>query len=239
MSTAHNSAARDDVAIVVLMPGDPLRAKYIAETYLTDVIQFNAVRNMLGYTGTYKGKRVSVMGSGMGCASMGIYAHELFNKYDVDVILRAGSCGAYSEQLDLQDILVVESSWSQSTFASTYSGYKQDIVYPDKELYNRILQYIKESKIPFKKGRIHTSDCFYYKVKEDLSDIRDQKKCLAVDMESFALFHVGNEAGKKAASILTVSDHSLKKERLSVEERERNFNQMIEIALEVLLQYAE
>ena len=83
MSTAHNSAARDDVAIVVLMPGDPLRAKYIAETYLTDVIQFNAVRNMLGYTGTYKGKRVSVMGSGMGCASMGIYAHELFNKYDV------------------------------------------------------------------------------------------------------------------------------------------------------------
>lgn len=238
MATAHNSASKEDIAKVVLMPGDPLRAKYIAEHYLKNSIQFNQVRNMFGYTGYYKGKRISVMGSGMGCASMGIYAHEMFYKYDVDVILRAGSCGAYSNVLDLQDVFVVDSSWSQSTFAHTYSGYEEDVVYPDKDVYSTIIDCAKEHGVICKKGRIHTSDCFYYKVKEDLSEIRDQKGCLGVDMESFALFHVAKEANKKCASILTVSDHSLKKEKLSAEERERNFDQMIQIALDTLVQYA-
>ncbi len=237
MATAHNSASKEEIAKAVLMPGDPLRAKYIAEQYLKDSVQFNQVRNMFGYTGYYKGKRLSVMGSGMGCASIGIYAHEMFHKYDVDVILRAGSCGAYSNLLDLNDILVVDSSWSQSTFAHTYSGYKGNIAYPDTELYKSIVENAQKHGIRCKEGRIHTSDCFYYRVKEDLSDIRDHKGCLGVDMESFALFHVAKEAKKKSASILTVSDHSLKKEKLSVEEREKNFDKMIQIALDTLLQY--
>lgn len=238
MVTAHNAADVKDIANVVLMPGDPLRAKYIADTYLEDVVLFNEVRNMYGYTGTYRGKRISVMGSGMGCGSMGIYSHELFNKYDVDVILRVGSCGAYTTQLNLLDVLVVDSSWSESTYANTYSGVERDIVYPDHELCNYIQEVAHEHQVSIKVGRIHTSDCFYHKQKEDFALIVNQKNCVGVDMESFALFHNAAEANKKAATLLTVSDHCITKEKASSEAREQNFNDMIQLALLSVLKFA-
>ena len=236
MATAHNKANLGDIAKVVLMPGDPLRAKFIANTYLDDVVQFNDVRNMFGYTGIYKGTKISVLGSGMGCGSMGIYSHELYNKYDVDCILRIGSCGAYSTELDLLDVFLAESVYSESTYAHTYSGENLHIVESDVLLNHRIRECAKEKGIDLKMGRLHTSDCFYHKVKEDLHDLVDVKQCQCVDMESFALFHNAKVAGKKAATLLTVSDHTIKKERISSEERESSFHTMIELALSSIIQ---
>lgn len=233
MATVHNSADKDQIASVVLMPGDPYRARYIAQKFLTDAVLVNEIRGMLAYTGKYKGKEVTVMGSGMGCGSMGIYSHELFNKYDVDCIVRAGSCGAYTMDLDLKDIFIPDSCWSQSTYANTYSGYEKDIVEPDPELWKALCKHAKV----YKTGRLHTSDCFYYKKKEDKDLICDQKHCLAVDMESFALLHNAAQANKKAATILTVSDHPLKKEKLTAQEREQNFDSMIHIALDTLVSF--
>ena len=182
---------------------------------------------------------MTVMGSGMGCGSMGIYSHELFNKYDCEVIVRAGSCGAYAPDLQLKEIIVEDSCYSESTYARTYSGYEGSIVYPDEELSNRLYAQAQQHGALCRKGRMHTSDCFYYKKKEDLEDLCGRKGCLGVDMESFALLHNAAVAGKKAAVLLTVSDHPQRKEKLSREERERSFDEMIEIALDTLWTYAE
>ncbi|MGX8833313.1 purine-nucleoside phosphorylase [Amedibacillus sp. YH-ame6] len=239
MASAHNRADAKDIANVVLMPGDPLRAKYIAETYLKDVIQFNDIRNMLGFSGTYRGKRISVMGSGMGCGSMGIYAHELYHKYDVDIILRIGSCGAYSTQLQMLDVFLAQSAYSESTYASTYSGENLHIVESEPQLNEHIITCAKEHQFPLKIGRVHTSDCFYHKVKEDLVDLVEHKGCLCVDMESFALFHIAHCAGKQAATLLTVSDHSITKEKVSAQAREQRFDTMMTLALGSIIEYAK
>ena len=161
MGTIHIEANREDIAKIVLMPGDPLRAQFIAENYLEDAVQINKVRNMFGFTGYYKGIRVTVMSSGMGGPSMGIYSHELFNKYDVDAIIRIGSTGAYSEKLNMHDVMLVESSWSQSTYAKTYSGYEEDVVYPNSELNSLIKEVSDNLNISIKTGRIHSTDAFY------------------------------------------------------------------------------
>ena len=238
MATVHNKASKEEVASVVLMPGDPLRARYIAEKYLQDPALINDVRGMFAYTGLYRGKRITVMASGMGCGSMGIYSHELFNKYDVDIIIRTGSCGAYTMDLALKDLFIPDSCWSQSAYANIYSGSTDDIVYPDPELWADLWESAQQKQLAHKKGRLHTSDCFYYKKKEDKQLICEEKKCLAVDMESFALFHTAAFTDKKAATLLTVSDLPARKEKLSSEERERSFDEMIEIALDVLWKYA-
>lgn len=163
MATAHNKALQEDIAKAVLMPGDPLRARYIAEKFLDQAVLVNDVRNMFGYTGMYKGKRITVMGSGMGCGSMGIYSHELFNKYGCEVIVRAGSCGAYASDLQLKEVIVADSCYSESTYAKTYSGYEGDIVYPNDELCEQLYQSALQHQACCRKGRIHTSDCFYYR----------------------------------------------------------------------------
>lgn len=238
MATAHNRAQKEEVAKAVLMPGDPLRAQYIAQKFLTNAVLINDVRNMFAYTGTYKGKRITVMGSGMGCGSMGIYSHELFYKYDCEVIIRAGSCGAYADDLQLKEIIIADSCYSESTYAQTYSGSLEHIVYPDKELSDQLYACALAHQANRRKGRIHTSDCFYHQLKEDLHDLCDVKGCLGVDMESFALFHTAAFTDKKAATLLTVSDLPARKEKLSSEERERSFDEMIEIALDVLWKYA-
>lgn len=239
MGTIHIEANREDIAKIVLMPGDPLRAQFIAENYLEDAVQINKVRNMFGFTGYYKGIRVTVMSSGMGGPSMGIYSHELFNKYDVEAIIRIGSTGAYSEKLGMHDVMLVESSWSQSTYAKTYSGYEEEVVYPSNELNSLIKEVSDKLNIAIKAGRIHSTDAFYTKDKSVLHHIRDTYGCLGVEMESFALLHNANVAGKKAACLLTVADHALTNEKATVEERQHAFENMINLALGTVVEYSK
>jgi purine-nucleoside phosphorylase len=224
---------KDDFAKTVLMPGDPLRAKFIAETFLEDVVQVNSVRNALAYTGTYKGRRISVFGSGMGMPSIGIYSYELYSFYDVENIIRIGSCGAYSDKLNLYDVLLVQDAWSESTYAKVQSGYKESTIEADKDLNNQLATFAAELDIPLTRVRIHSSDVFYRENFAEFEKIRDEEGCMAVEMESFALFANAKVLGKKAACLLTVSDSLVKGEATTSEERQNAFTKMMEIALEM------
>ncbi len=230
--TPHIEAKKGDIAKTVLMPGDPLRAKFIADTYLEDVKRFNTVRNMFGYTGTYKGQLISVMGSGMGMPSIGIYSYELYTFYDVDNIIRVGSCGAYTDTIDLYDVLLASSAYSESSYASVQS--KQDLkpyTYPSKHLNQAIKEAAQRLNIPIKEGIIHSSYVFYRENFDDYKTIFQDYGAIAVEMESFALFHNAHITGKHAACILTVSDSLVTKEATSSEERQNAFTKMMEIAL--------
>ncbi len=232
MSTPHIEAKDNTIAKTVLMPGDPLRAKYIADTYLDNVVKFNNVRNMFGYTGTYKGKRISVMGSGMGMPSIGIYSYELFKFYDIDNIVRIGSCGAYSRELELYDVVLVEKAWSQSNFANIQSSSTNiDTTYPSLELNEKLDKIANDLKIPITKCTIHSSDVFYRDNLNEFKEIHDKHGCLAVEMESFALFHNAKVTGKNAACLLTVSDSLVTHEATTAEERQFAFTKMMDIAL--------
>lgn len=231
MSTPHIEATKGEIAKVVLMPGDPLRAKMIADTFLENVKQFNQVRNMFGYTGTYKGKEISVMGSGMGMPSIGIYSYELFTEFDVDTIIRIGSCGAYSEKLKLYDVLLADKAWSESSYAETQNGTKDDYIYPSEELNNELLKIATDLNIPITVGTVHSSDVFYRENFNEFEQIRDTYGAIAVEMESFALFHNANVTGKKAACLLTVSDSLVTHEATTPQERQNAFTKMMDIAL--------
>jgi len=233
MSTPHIEAKKGDIAKTVLMPGDPLRAKMIADTFLENVTRFNTVRNMFGYTGTYKGKTISVMGSGMGMPSIGIYSYELYTEFDVEEIVRIGSCGAYSEKLNLYDVLLVDKAWSESSYAKTQNGTNDEYAYPSKELNDKLRQNAKELNIPITEGTIHSSDVFYRENFKEYEEIRDKYGALAVEMESFALFHNAKVTGKKAACLLTVSDSLVTSEATTPEERQNAFTKMMDIALEL------
>lgn len=221
------------IAETVIMPGDPLRAEFIAKTYLKNVKQFNRVRNMFGYTGEYNGKLISVMGSGMGMPSIGIYSYELFKFYDVKNIVRIGSCGAYSKDLNLYDVILVDDCWSESTYAKVQNGYAKDTIEATKELNDQIAQIAQELKIPIHRGRIHSSDVFYREKFEEFNEIRDNYGCLAVEMESFALFANAKILGKSATCLLTVSDSLVSGEKTTSEERQNAFTKMMSIALEL------
>ena len=231
MGTPHIEAQDNAIAKTVLMPGDPLRAKFIADTFLENVEKFNNVRNMFGYTGTYKGKRISVMGSGMGMASIGIYSYELYKFYNVENIVRIGSCGAYTKELNLYDVVLADKAWSESTYAQTQDGIKTDYTYPSEELNNKIEQVAKKLNIPVHKGIIHSSDVFYREDFNVFNSIREQYGCIAVEMESFALFHNAKVLGKNAACLLTVSDNLVTHEVTTAEERQNAFTKMMDIAL--------
>ena len=237
MATPHNKANKDEIAKVVLMPGDPLRAKYIAEKFLTDVYQFNTVRNMFGYTGYYKGKKISVMGSGMGMPSIGIYSYELFSDYDVDVIIRIGSAGAYDKDLNLYDLVLAKSAWSESSYAMAQAKVEEDVMYPSKEMNKIILETANSLNISVIEAPIHSSDVFYHEkgICEPL-DIYNVHKCVCVEMESFALFHNAKMLKKKAACLLTISDSLVKQEFTTSEERETSFTKMMEVALQSAIQ---
>lgn len=221
------------IAKTVLMPGDPLRAKYIADTFLENVEQFNGVRGMLGFTGTYKGRRISVMGSGMGMPSIGIYSYELFNFYGVEQIVRIGSAGSYSPNLNLYDVVVVKEAYSESSFALTQGNEKRDVIPSNQELSEKIMNIAKELNIKTHYERIHSSDVFYREGESIVKDMYENKKCVCVEMESFALFHNANVLGKKAACILTISDSLVTHEVTTSEERQNAFTQMMRIALEL------
>ena len=235
MSTPHIEAKPGDIAKIVLMPGDPLRAKMIAETYLENVTQFNTIRNMFGYTGTYKGKPVSVMGSGMGMPSIGIYSYELYAFYGVEAIIRIGSSGAYTDKLNLYDVVLADAAWSESSYAKTQSStYESQMTYPDKTLNNQLIEAAKTLDIPLHVGTIHSSDVFYRQNFEEYRTIYEKFNCIAVEMESFALFHNANVLGKKAACLLTISDSLVTHEATTAEERQNAFTKMMEIALSVI-----
>ena len=217
-------------ARIVLMPGDPLRARHIAQTYLDQPVQFNAVRGMLGYTGEYRGRKVSVMGSGMGMPSIGIYSYELFRFYDVDAIIRVGSAGAYVSELNLFDLVLADSAWSESPYALAQSGESQDVQQPDPQLNEIIRSAAQKLQVPLHEGRIHSSDVFYHE-QDELARYRSHG-CVCVEMESFALFHNARVCGKQAACLLTISDSLISGAQTSAAQRERAFGQMMETALE-------
>ena len=238
ISTAHNSAKLGDIAKTVLMPGDPLRAKHIAKTFLEDIVCFNTVRNMLGFTGTYKGVKISVMGSGMGMPSVGIYSNELYKFYDVENIIRVGSCGAYSADLNVFDIVVADSAYSPSTYALMQSGYDKDIIYPTKELNDKIVKKAEELGLQAHLERIVSSDCFYMEGGEHLKKYLGKLEAMdvkAVEMEAFALFANANLLGKNAACILTVSDSFVTGVEVSAEERQSAFVNMMKLGLETAI----
>ena len=231
MSTPHNMANMGDIAKVVLMPGDPLRAKHIAETYLDDVVQFNNVRNMFGYTGTYKGKKVSVMGSGMGMPSIGIYSFELFSQYGVEAIIRIGSAGSYKEDYEIYDVVLASGAYSESNYAKVLTGNESNVTYPNSELNELIANTASELDLELKEGVIHSSDIFYH-IDEAYKKGIEDNNCVAVEMESFALFENARALNKKAACLLTISDSLVTHEETTAEERQTSFNKMITIALE-------
>ena len=210
MSTPHISAEKGDFAKTVLMPGDPLRAKFIADTFLKDVRQVTGVRGMLGFTGTYEGRPISVMGSGMGMPSIGIYSYELFKFYDVENIVRIGSAGSYTDKAKLFDVVLAAGAVSESNYAA-------------------------KQGIPLIEGNIHSSDVFYRQPSDAKptywEKLRDERGCLCVEMESFALFANAQVLGKNAACLLTISDSFVSPEITTAEQRQKSFTDMMKVAL--------
>ena len=233
MATPHNEAKKGDIAKTVLMPGDPLRAKYLAEHYLENVRQFNGVRGMLGYTGTYKGKEVSIMGSGMGMPSIGIYSYELFTQYDVEAIIRIGSVGSLQKNVHIRDVIIAQGSCTDSAFAHQYELPGTFSAISSFDLLEKAVALAKEKGINYHVGNVLASDVFYHADKE-ASMAWCKMGVLGVEMESYALFATAAYLSKKALTLLTVSDSLVNDEpETTAQEREKTFTSMMEIALEV------
>ena len=230
MGTPHNKAEVGDIAKVVLMPGDPLRAKYIAETYLTEVKCFNSVRNMLGFTGKFKGKELSVMGGGMGIPSISIYSYELYKFYDVDTIIRIGSAGALQEDIALKDIVMAQGACTDSRFAYQYELPGTFAPIADFSLLEKAVAEARALEIPFKVGNVVSSDIFYNAFPDVAKKWADMG-ALCLEMEAAALYMNAAKLKKKALAILSISDHIIKGTELSAEERQTGFSNMMEIAL--------
>ena len=228
--TPHNQTKKGDIAKTVLMPGDPLRAKFIAETYLENVRCFNTVRNMLGYTGTFEGKEISVMGSGMGIPSIGIYSYELFNFYDVDVIIRIGSAGGIAEGVKLRDVVIGMSACTDSNFASQYRLPGTFAPIADFSLLEKAVALARKQGVNIHVGNLISSDLFYGDYTDNLTDWK-KMGVLAVEMEAAGLYMNAARCGKKALAMATVSDLPLTGEATTAEERQNTFTQMMEIAL--------
>lgn len=236
MATPHNEASKGDFAKTVLMPGDPLRAKFVADNFLENVKQVNSVRNCFGFTGTYKGVPVSVMASGMGMPSIGIYSYELYTEYDVENIIRIGSAGSYSPDYNVLDVVLSESAVSESTYAKFMSDCDDKVMYPNKELNEVVLAKAKELGIDCKLGKVHSADQFY--TGPEMGGWQGvAARCGAdvVEMESFALFHNANVLGKKATCLLTVSDSFVTAVEIPAEERQTSFKEMMKLALETAI----
>lgn len=233
MPTPHNNAKKGDIAKTVLMPGDPLRAKFIAENYLEKPVCYNEVRGMLGFTGTYKGVPVSVQGSGMGMPSIGIYSYELYNEYDVENIIRVGTAGAIADNVSLRDIIIGVSASTNSNFASQYRLPGTYAPTASWKLVSAAVRAAEKMNCAFHAGNILSSDTFY----DDADSLSEWKKMgvLAIEMEAAALYMNAARAGKNALCILTVSDCPLKGESTTAEERRTSFRDMMEISLETAI----
>lgn len=233
MSTIHIEAAKEDIAKIVLMPGDPYRAKYIAENYLTNPRLINKLRGEFGYTGTYKDKEITIFSSGMGIGSMGIYSYELFNNYDVDIIIRIGTAGSYTTDLKPFDIILSSSSYSKTNYDEEAGLFNEEIINASFELNSIIESIARLRRIPVKLCRVHTTDAFYgeYNSYEEFIS----KECMAVEMETYALLYNAKKFHKQATAILTVTDNLITKEKVSSIDREKRLNDMISLALESAL----
>ena len=228
--TPHITAAAGDFARTVLMPGDPLRAKFIADTYFTDAKLVNNVRGVQGYTGFYKGKRVSVMASGMGMPSIGIYSYELYNFYDVEQIIRIGSAGALQDDVNVMDVVIAMSACTDSNYGSQYKLPGTFAPTASYELVAKAVEVAKEQGTPVHVGSVVSSDVFYSD-DPDSSAAWRKMGVLCAEMECAALFMNAARAGKQALGILTISDHIFRDEAISAEARQTSFNKMMEIAL--------
>ena len=230
---------KSDIAQLVLMPGDPLRAKYIAENFLDDAKCVTSVRNMLGFTGFYKGKKVTVMGSGMGMPSMGIYAFELFHYFNVEKIIRIGTCGAVSPKANINDMILSDKGYSESNFAYTFNNYRERIVVADPSLNKNVMEAANELSL---NGNLHvgmltTMDVFgpYIDFERVLGRIPKNLDILGEEMEAFGLIHIANSMGRKATAIATVVDSKYSNVVLTIEQRQTSLNNMIKLALEAII----
>ena len=238
MATAHINAEAGSIAKKVIMPGDPLRAKYIAENYLEDAVLVNTTRNMLGYTGKYKGKEITVFASGMGMASMGIYSFELFKFYEVEEIIRVGTSGSNHPEVKLFDIIVADKAYSITEFDRLYEDVNSDYQYASTILNEKLEIAAKNMNINYRKGTIITTDIFnphlddpYLHMSKYPSDLGS----LASEMEAYALFLIAKRQNKKAACLLTVVDSVYDDKVVSSEDREKALDPMIKMALESCL----
>lgn len=233
MATPHIEASTEEISKLVLMPGDPKRCEFIAKTYLKYSRLVNSVRGETAYTGYYKDKMITVFSSGMGMASMGIYSHELFDYYDVNVIMRIGTVGSYVETLKLYDIVLAESAYSETNYDEEAINRSVNIVNSSLDINSKIIEKASDLGIDLKIGRVHTTEAFY-KSNHNFKKYYEQN-CIAEEMESFALFINAKKFNKKATALLTVSDELLTKKRMTDEEREIKLNKMITLALESII----
>jgi purine-nucleoside phosphorylase len=230
----HISATKGQIAKNVLLAGDPLRAKYIADNFLQNVNLVSSTRNIYFFTGTYKDKPLTVGASGMGCPSIGIYSFELFTEYEADCIIRIGTCGAYTKKMKLFDLINAETACSESTYAACAFGYKKDSFKHQGDAFDIINETAAELNVEIKTGPIHSGDVFY-RAEKDKPAIVKKYKCLAAEMEAFALFANARYLKKSAATILTVSDIIPTHEKISADEREKALLPMMNLALESVL----
>ena len=230
MATPHNTAKAGDIAETVLLPGDPLRAKFIAENFLENPVQFNEVRNMYGFTGTWQGKRISVMGTGMGCPSIGIYTHELIHVYNVKNLIRIGSCGGIHPDLKLGDIVMAIGSSTDSNFAHQYQLPGTFSATASYELLKLAQESAQRNGFPYVVGNVLSSDIFYNETPEWKQ--WSKMGILAAEMESFALYCTAARAGARALAIFTVSDSIVNGEAMPAIDRQTTFTNMMKVALE-------
>ncbi|ODQ01483.1 MULTISPECIES: purine-nucleoside phosphorylase [Salinivibrio] len=234
MATPHINAADGAFAETVLMPGDPLRAQYIAENFLENAERVTDVRNMFGYTGTYKGKKVSVMGHGMGIPSCSIYVHELIKDYGVKNIIRVGSCGAVKDDVKLMDVIVAQGASTDSKVNRTRFANHDFAAISDFHLLETAVGEARKQNVSVRVGNVFSADLFY-SPEADLFNTMDKLGILAVDMEAAGIYGVAAELGARALTILTVSDHIIRGEALSSDERQKSFNEMMTVSLETAI----
>lgn len=228
--TIHIGATKGDIADVVLMPGDPYRAKWAAETFLTDAVCVNEVRGMLGFTGTWNGNRVTIQGSGMGMPSMSIYANELIRDYDVQTLIRIGSCGAMQPDIKLRDLIIAMTASTVATPSSTMFKELNFAPTADFTLLEKAVAQARTKDVGVHVGGIYSSDTFYDE-RPDLNDQMQRHGILGVEMEAAELYTLAARYGRRALAVMTVSDHLLTKEDLPSDQRERSFADMIDVAL--------
>lgn len=237
-SISASIVTEGEIAKVVLMPGDPLRAKYVADHYLEDVVCFNTVRNMLGYTGTYRGKKISVMGSGMGIPSMGIYATELYNQFGVEAIIRIGSAGGLTDNVKVRDVVIAMAASTNSNYGAAYGLPGVFAPAADYGMLADSVEAAKKLGVNADIGTVYSSDFFYYPQPDINQKLRDLGH-LAVEMETAGLYWTAAACHKKALSILTISDHIFTGDALSAEDRQNSFHEMMEVALETAWKNAD